>query len=227
MASQAAAALTAGVAEVIELLRADPAPQGGISPRPALSKAIARASVVLIVSHLERFIYASNEAATLRISSTATAGDRLPNLLRLRHSRLTVDDVFHTQWLRRGPGLEQLVAGNSWLWTNGAAGTLNHERLLDWMTTPNPKSLVKYYRIWGVDNVFNSITRGSQVRADLLLRITEVVDKRNAIAHGDASVDPTRADVRAYLRAVATFAYRTDRLLARRLATITGNARPW
>ena len=227
MASQAAAALSAGIAEVAELLRADPAPAGGISPAPDLSKALARASVVLIVSHLERFIHASNEAAALRINATATTGDRLPHLLRLRHSRLAIDEVFHTQWLKRGTGLAKLVSDNSWLWTDGTAGTLDHDRVLDWMKTPSPRSLVKYYRVWGVDNVFDAITRAPHVRGDLLLRLTEVVDKRNAIAHGDASVNPTTADVRAYLRAVATFVARTDRLLARRLATITGNARPW
>lgn len=227
MASQAASALDAALAEIAELVSADPAPRGGLSPQPALSKALARASVVLVVSHLERFVRASNEAAAIAVNDRGTFGERLPELLKLRHARLPIDEASQTQWHKRSTGLVDFVTGNAWLWSAGTAGGLDPARLVDWMKTPHPRSLVKYYRTWGVHDVFDAITRTPHTRADLYLRLAEVVEKRNAIAHGDASMDATRSDIRAYVTAVAVFGGRADRVLAARLARLTGGTRPW
>lgn len=182
---------------------------------------------MLLVGHLERYVRAVNEEAVAFLNDSSAPSAALDELIRLRHARRAIDELAQTQWHHRANSLASLFEGNAWLWTGGTAGELSHERLIDWMKSPNPKSLVKYYRGWGVHDVYESITRAQHTRQDLRLRIGEVVDKRNAIAHGDASVQATPSDVLTYRRAIRRFVDRCDRLLARRLARITGLPPPW
>jgi len=119
------------------------------------------------------------------------------------------------------------VGANAWLWQAGTSGELDHKRLVDWMKSPHPKYLIRHYRAWGVADVFASITRAPHTRTDLYLRLAEVVDKRHAIAHGDASVDATSSDIRAYVAAARTFGARVDRLLAAQISLFASVPRPW
>ena len=96
-----------------------------------------------------------------------------------------------------------------------------------WMKSPSPKALMRYFRYWGIDDIFTRITRASHTRDDLWRRLKELVDKRNSIAHGDLATSATASDVRAYLKAVQRFAVRSDVALAQQLATMCGIDRPW
>jgi hypothetical protein len=227
MTSQAAADLVDALAEVEELLVADPTPRGGVSPIPPLSRVIGRACVVLLTSHLERFVAASNAEAIAWINSVGPGGELLPVLLRLRHTRRVIDDLRGTNWDNRGQQLAELTASDGWLWTVGQTGHLEHDRLLDWMSSPEPANLRSYYRIWGIQDIFSSITRKGRTRSDLWLRLQELVDKRHAIAHGDAAAEATPADVRAYRAAVRVFCGRADATFARRIGHVLGQPAPW
>jgi hypothetical protein len=57
--------------------------------------------------------------------------------------------------------------------------------------------------------------------------LLELVDKRNGIAHGDASVTPTYQDVVSYRAAVRVFCTRVDHAMARRLSQLLGASPPW
>lgn len=106
-------------------------------------------------------------------------------------------------------------------------GALEPDRLLMWMKSPNPKALVRYFRYWGIEDIFGRITRATHTRDYLWLRIKELVDKRNSIAHGDLATSATAADVRAYVKAVQTFAERSDAALAHQLSRLCAIDRPW
>jgi len=212
--------------EVADLLRADRTPAGGSPVDPAVTKVIGRASVVLLSSHFERYIYAVNEEACDIINDSGVCGDALPESLRLIHSSTAVDKMGKSQWQNRGKQLQEFVESDAWLWHDGLPGFLEHRRLLVWMKAPTPQNLVRYYRYWGIGDVFATITRRTHTRKDLRLKLQELVDKRNNIAHGDPITDATQIDVRGYKTAALTFCERADRQLARALTRICGTA-PW
>ncbi len=96
-----------------------------------------------------------------------------------------------------------------------------------WMKSPTPKDLIRYFRYWGIEDIFKKITRAVHTRGALRMSLTELVDKRNAIAHGDSATAATRAEVHAYLGAVETFADRADAALSRQMAVLLETLRPW
>lgn len=227
MASQAALALETALSEVEELLSADPTPRGGVSPHPELSRVLSRAAVVLLAGHLERYVRDCNEELVEWVEASKVEGNRVPVALRLRHTQRAVEELARTQWDNRSTRLATFVQSDAWLWSQGATGTLEPSRLLEWMRSPKPKSLKAYFAMWGIPDIFTAITRRPNTRADLHLRLASLVDKRNLIAHGDHSVDATPGDIRAYSAAVRVFCARTDATIARHAARSVGANKPW
>jgi RiboL-PSP-HEPN len=226
MASESLTAFVRAMNEVVDLLRADQTPTGGAPRDPSVTKVVGRASVVLLSSHFERYIYAVNEEATGVINIANIRGDALVESLRLVHSASAVEEMVETQWPNRGAQLREFVRSDGWLWSGTLTGSLEHKRLLAWMKAPHPKNLVRYYRYWGVEDIFSAITRAPHTERDLRLKIQELIDKRNNIAHGDANSEATRDDVRGYEAAAIKFCDRADRELSRSLARICGIS-PW
>ena len=87
MPSDALKSLLAGIDEVRDLQAANPTPRGGLPDRPRVVRAINRGSVVLLSSHLERYLRGLNEEAVGVIDAAATGGSALPEILRLQHSK--------------------------------------------------------------------------------------------------------------------------------------------
>ena len=227
MASLAITALRSAVKEVSDLARAD---RSSLIATPAslrLARAVGRARVVLLSSHFERYLRAVNEEAISFLNGVGVPSGSLPELLRLLHSKGPIDELAETQWDRRRIQLDAFAEGDAWLWTAGGTGVLTHARILEWMKAPKPDSLVRYYRYWGIRDVFNAITRTPHNRNRLWLGVQELVDKRNNIAHGDFTAYATPVDVRRYVDSVVTFCDRADRVLSRVLGTLVVAAAPW
>lgn len=227
MASSALNAFLDAVHEVVELQQADPTPLGDAPISPETTRVIGRASVVLLSSHFERYVYAVNEEATGALNNSGVAGDALPEFVRLLHSRPSVDALLATSWEGRSDQLATFVESEGWMWQDATAGYLEHARLLAWMKSPAPKCLVRFYRYWGIENIFDAITRATHTRTDLWLKIDELVRKRNNIAHGDPTTEATLTDVRSYRNATRTFCERADRQFAQALKALLGGALPW
>jgi RiboL-PSP-HEPN len=227
MASDALDAFVEAVGEVRDLERADPTPPGEPPDNPEITRVVGRASVVLLSSHLERYIRAVNQEAAAVVNSVGPNGTRLPTMLRLLHSRTSVDSMLVTGWEHRESRLREFMLSDGWLWNDALSGPLTHDWLLTWMKAPTPKNLVRYYRYWGIDDIFNAITRASHTRDELWLRLDELVGKRNNIAHGDASTEATAADIDSYRLAARRFCERSDKQLARALKRILACPLPW
>ena len=227
MPSSAAESLTAALGEVADLMAADPTPPGAIPVDPARSRAIARGCIVLLAGHLERYVYACNEELVQHINASAVPGDSLPLPVRLRHTHRIIEDIGQTQWDKRKGGLEELVASDAWLWSIAATGAMEPARILEWMKSPKPKALQTYFQMWGIPDIYVSITRQPHTRADLWLRLASLVDKRNLIAHGDLSVDATPNDIRQFRDAVRAFCLRSDGVIARHVSRTMAIASPW
>jgi hypothetical protein len=228
MTSNALAALLAGLAEIKALQLANPSPDEGSGlKKPEVARAIGRCEVVLLSSHFERFIYALNEEAVGAVCGSTALAETLPEKLKLEHSRFAIDTIARTGWEKRATALAQYSIEEGWLWSPGAhVGTLEAARLLAWMKTPNPESLVRVFQIWGIEDIFAAVTRKSVHRARFRLKLGELVEKRNFIAHGDFAVEATYLDIAQYVSAVREFCGRVDRRLARQVAFMISD-HPW
>jgi hypothetical protein len=227
MASQALQALLGALGEIADLQRANPTPVGALPAQPAVTRVIGRASVVLLSSHFERYIYSINEEAADTVNRLQLRGHELPEKVRVRHSKIAIDALALTGWDRRREQLEAFVNTEGWLWAGNESGRLNHDHLIVWMKAPTPRELVRYYDLWGVGNIFDEITRTPHTRRELWLRIDELVTKRNNIAHGDPTTEATQADVGSYRRHVSKFCGSADKRLSRQLARTLSIPRPW
>jgi hypothetical protein len=227
VSSQALTALRNGIPEVDDLLSV-------LRPSPPLrgtptARAIRRASTVVLSSHYERYVYALNEEAVQVVNAIGIPGSGLPLSLRLYHTRPAVELMAATAWERdaRVEALRRFMSEEGWLWTEGVSGTLEHSRLLEFMTAPKPEAVLRYFAYWGIPDIFTAITRTPHIRARLFVKLLELVDKRNGIAHGDPEVEPTYQDVVAYRSVVRVFAERVDRVMSRRIGTLVGSPPPW
>jgi RiboL-PSP-HEPN len=227
MASQALLTLLEALREVDELQRANPTPVGAAPTSPSVTRVVGRASVVLLSSHFERYVYSVNEEAVATLNSAGVTGSELPDGLKVLHSRVAVDALTETGWEKRSKQLEEFVTLEGWLWGGASTGYLSHNKLIVWMKAPTPAALVRYYGIWSIFNIFDAITRTSHTRKDLWLKVDELVAKRNNIAHGDATVEATQADVRSYRSHARKFCESADKQLAQQLRRSFGIARPW
>jgi hypothetical protein len=181
----------------------------------------------LLSSHFERYFYAVNEELVVFLNAHLQHSGPLPLDLRLLHSAAPIDDLGRTGWEHRHNKLERFVSEDAWLWTQNARGSLSHDRLLGWMRAPKPESLVRYYRYWGVSDIFTSVTRNANTRSALWLGVRGLVELRNNIAHGDFAAQATQADIRRYVVQVQRFCERADRVLSRQVQRTFAIPRPW
>src|SRR6478672_10162590 len=105
MASSSLAGLLKGLDEVRELQRANPTPTGSVPAQPQVTRAIGRASVVILSSHFERYLYAVNEEACEVLNAHGVQGAQFPESFRLLHTRKSIDDLSETQWTGRAAQL--------------------------------------------------------------------------------------------------------------------------
>jgi hypothetical protein len=219
--------LDRALAEIVDLRRADESTDGASSATLKLARAVGRSQVVLLSSHFERYLHAVNEEAIAFVNASGVSAATLPDSLKVLHSKQPIDHLAETGWEQRAEHLTKFVTSDGWLWGVGEVGTLTPARLLAWMKAPKPESLVRYYRYWGIQNIFEMITRSPVTKNRLWLGIQELVDKRNNIAHGDFLAQATQLDIQRYLQSVRVFCGRADLRLAAVITRLCRGARPW
>ena len=226
-ASKALNALLNALQEVDHLESINPTPTGAAPQKSEVTRVIGRAGVVLISSHLERYVRAVNEEVINAMNVNEVSAARIPVELRLLHADASIDSLAKTQWNKREVSLQSFLDSDGWLWSDGKGHRMQHDRLLRWLKSPDSDRLVRYYKYWTINDIFTSITKKRSTRDELRANIDALVTKRNNIAHGDNGENATQSDVRAYKKAVITFAKRSDKLLAKTIARHFGLKSIW
>lgn len=229
MTSKALDGLLSGLDEIDAMQRANPSPQeGGGLTKPSVVRALGRAEVVLLSGHFERYLYALNEEAVALVLANAVQARSVPEEVRLLHIKAPIESLAQMNWERRADQLRVFSRAEAEIWDDDAIiRYMDPDRLLAWMKAPNCKAVVRLFRIWGVSDVFTAVTRSKVNRQALWLRIGELVDKRNNIAHGDLTVEARYLDVVQYRAAVRKFCMSADKQMAAALARMLGCPRPW
>lgn len=192
------------------------------------ARVLSRSSVVLLSSHFERYVRRANEQAVASLVASGVVSDRYPIAMRLAHSKLPIDEISGTQWPNRADGLTRLMSSEAALWTAGSVvSQMEHGRLLTWMKTPRPNEVKRCFQQWGIDDIFSATTRSAHTRTSMWGTLDTLVVLRNNIAHGDASADAARSDLRRYLTCVKSFCERADRRLSTAVSRLTRQPRPW
>ena len=203
-------------------MRMDPAPSGGFSPQPEVTRAVRRSAVVLLCSHYERYLHLVTAEAVEKTNASEVDPQLLEERLRLQHSRVAISDVIKPTWENRTRALEKFVRSEGWLWGGEGKQPLSALSLLSWMKAPTPKNVVRLYRLWGIHDIIVRITRTAHTRRDFRLHLQALVEKRNSIVHGDFIEEATNSGLRLYRRAVSEFCERADAALLQRLSTSLG-----
>ena len=227
MPSRALDALVNGIAEVRDLQIANPTPPGGFPDRPRVIRALNRASVVLLCSHFERYLRNVNEEAATFVNGHKIPARGLPERLRLEQSRRPIDELAKIEWPNRAQRLVHFVKEDGGLWMAEGVAQLDHERLIRWMKSPSPRSVGRLCTLWGVENIFERITRRPSTKRHMWLKLGELVDKRNAIAHGDADAEATAGDITGYVGVVRDVSHRADGVLSRTVGGYCGAKLAW
>jgi RiboL-PSP-HEPN len=229
MPSNAFDDLEVALEEIAHLQNADPTPLGEVPDDPLVARSVGRASVVLLCSHFERYFYAVNDEAIDLLNSHRVAFAAIPESLRLLHTKPAVEALAGSSWEQdsRIVQLGEFVRTDAWLWGGEPIGALDAERLLMWMNAPTPRALLRYYRYWAIPDIFSTVATSPTHRSELWLRLSDLVDKRNAIAHGDTQAEATKIDVEAYVGAVEAFCAGADLALSDQLIDLFHVPAPW
>jgi len=94
------------------------------------------------------------------------------------------------------------------------------------MKSPKVPDVIRYFKYFGVNQIFQAVSRTEASRRKMGRSLQGLVDARNGIAHGDQTVQPSRADLTEYLNYVAKFCERADNVMSKRIEAMTGGP-PW
>lgn len=227
MASKSFQALKTSIAEIYVLRELFTRTTGIKSGNPELIRAVGRSAIVLLYSHFEKYTYSVNEEIADFLNVNNVEGNSIPEMLRLLHSKTPVEKLAEMQWIHRATTLKDFISTDYWLWTNNQNGKLIPDRLLEWMKSPNPDNITRYFRYWDIDDIFSRITKTSHIRSYLWTQIQTLVDKRNNIAHGDATTECSKSELGLCSRAVLIFCERADRILSRQIRRLFLTPAPW
>jgi hypothetical protein len=218
--------------ETVELLKSTPPIERQLGERRSrqLANALYRACVVLMSSHLERYVEALVVESIDAINAGQLHANALPEQLRLRQIKAILRQAYETDKLSLiEDELRRLNADFVWFWNhhNLCAG-LTASVLISDFDNPLPKRIRTLFAPFGNGDIVGPAVALDQSQDRPLIegKVRELVEKRNAIAHTGMTTDLTREDVLVYLRCLRRFVRGIDIIVGRQIEQIIGKW-PW
>ncbi|MFI9456064.1 MAE_28990/MAE_18760 family HEPN-like nuclease [Amycolatopsis sp. NPDC052450] len=220
------------IQEVEILLSAEERPEKSL-PEPGsrrgsrdLKNALSRAGHVMLVAHFEGFVKSSLTEFVDAICDAKPPSRRVPDALLELFTKERIQELSRIEdGKQRASRTRRLFAVYSDLWDEDrsinpklVSGTI----LARQFTNAGPESLGAALMLIGAEDPIDEIqadvrARGEFANVNVGVKLQEIVDKRNKIAHGDLSEKPMYSEVRDYLLFLLKVAEAIDKLIARRI----------
>lgn len=195
-----------------------------------LINAITRACVVMLVAHFEGFVKASLTELIDEICRAKPPARRLPEALLELHTRERIHEIFGTEGPERIHRTRRLFTTYAQLWD--ADRTVNPQLLsakvlTRQFTNAKPEVLEAVFSLLDVNDVIAEANThvnlaiaareddATSLRVDV--KLTEIVERRNKIAHGDRTEKPTPVEVEGYVIFLRDLAQFVSTIVARRI----------
>ena len=188
---------------------------GGIHSNSAsrdLANAITRSCTVMLVAHFEGFVKSGLTELIDEICLAKPPARRVPEALLELHTRERIQEIFGTEGPERIQRTRRLFALYAPLWDDDRAinpQILSAKILARQFTSAKPEVLVEVFSLLGVNDLSgqldDQVNRASAGRGEsgssikVSLKLTEIVERRNKIAHGDKNEKPTSTEVKGYM----------------------------
>ncbi len=222
--------------EVIEILRvAPPDSEQLTSPRKReLANALHRGSVMLLSGHLEKYVESLVVEAIDSINTAAPPVLRIPEPLRM----IQVEDSLFSGWSgaqkdrkRTMNSIKTSVSTYPWIWNDkDPCGKMSGDVLIgeNKFSNPSPNKIKDLFTYFGIENVVSTALSLYEIaNRDLIeIKVNELVQKRNVIAHTASTPSLTRQDVVDYLINSRRLVRGLDIIVGNQINAIIGNW-PW
>lgn len=183
------------------------------------SNAIARAAIVLLAGHLERYLndLAREAAATIKISwSNATLGQRRIVVLRVLGALKEIDEQYRSNDFSKEAALENckydVERCASYFDIASAFADL---QLKGFYRHNGPRAVERLLQDLHPDSkkFFDWIEGRKLDRGRVWTVLEQLVEYRTGIAHGDMTIQPTHGDARLYVDTAVVIAREADSFL--------------
>ncbi|NEB89309.1 hypothetical protein G3I43_34920 [Streptomyces anulatus] len=196
-----------------------------------LANAVTRSCTVMLVAHFEGFVKAALTELIDQICEAKPPTRRIPEGLLELHTRGRIEEIFGTEGPDRIHKTRKLFSAYACLWE--ADRTVNPQVftskvLTRQFTNAKPEVLENVFSILDVNNVMAEIDAyvneaivgrdDEEAPVKVGPRLTEIVERRNKIAHGDRSEKPTPAEVNNYIRFLKDVASCISAIIQRKIS---------
>jgi hypothetical protein len=177
-----------------------------------VANAITRSCTVMLVSHFEGFVKAGLTELIDEICRARPPARRLPDGLLELHTRERIQEIFGTDGPDRITRTRRLFNNYASLWEDDKSinpKVLSAKILARQFTSAKPEVLAEVFSLLGVGDLLDRLDRhvnqailnrgdqGTSVKVNI--KLLEIVDRRNKIAHGDRNEKPTPIEVENYM----------------------------
>jgi len=184
------------------------------------NNAVRRASVVLLVSHFESFLRTISEDFVDVLSSGTIEARSIPAGIRELHTLPRLQEILSSSDDTQRSSLLRKLGDISALWNDSAKpspGTLKAAKLSRVVTSARAEKIDNLFSLMGSavpvcdGDIDLDAPDDETISLNIRLALTDVVQCRNDIAHGDSSRKPTEEDIDKYLLFLAALASRLQR----------------
>ncbi|MEY9910659.1 hypothetical protein ABIA35_006903 [Catenulispora sp. MAP12-49] len=178
----------------------------------ALANASTRACVVMLVAHFEGFVKLALTELIDSIREAKPPNRRVPDGLLEIMTRDRLVEIAACEGVERSRRIRKLFTAYGPLWEDGRTinPALMSDRILaKQLTNARPETLDQVFVLLDVAGLTAGIQASLDSEAassgngcaafDVRMKLDEIVDRRNEIAHGDRDVKPTAVEVVEYI----------------------------